>query len=102
MPGRIQYDNESAVADAMGYAMAEDAWPGVFAGGKQIMATMKTRKGDFDVMSFRFDDGSEMNIVGKFEIRFKQSAASEARKQDLVEHGTQLMTGQLELPDAEG
>jgi len=94
---RVHYENEEAIANALGDAMAEMAWPGVFAGGKQIIATQSSKAADFDVISFKFSDGSEMNIVGKFEVRYKQPTTSQ--KQDLIEHGQQLMSGQLTMDE---
>lgn len=93
MSQRVQYENEQAIGDALGDAMAEAAWPGVFAGGKQIIATEQQHAGDFDVMRFMFDDGSEMNIVGKFEVRYKQKPTGHGQ-QDLIDAGRQLMLGE--------
>jgi len=81
------------------------AWPGVFTSGKRIIATKNTRRGDFNVMMFTFSDGSVMNIIGTFEVRYKQPP--EYLKDDVVDHdavveqGKQLMSGQLTLEEGD-
>ena len=100
---RVHYEHDmvQAAGDTLGDAMAEAAWPGVFAGGKQILET-KHEKGwndtDFDVLQFKFSDGSEMNVVGKFQMRYKEAPVVQG---NVVEHGQNLMTGQLQLEEGE-
>ena len=96
MSNRVHYENEEAIATALGDAMAEMAWPGVFSGGKQIIATQSSKAADFDVLSFKFNDGSEMNVVGKFEVRYKDAVQA---NEDLVQAGNQLMSGQLTMDE---
>ena len=102
---RVHYEHEmeQAAGDVLGDMMAEAAWPGVFADGKQITET-RHEKGwkdtDFDVLQFRLSDGSEMNVVGKFEVRYKPKTV-EGKTGDLVKHGSNLMSGQLELEEGE-
>ena len=91
---RVHYEDEEAIGNALGDTMAEMAYPGVFAGGKQIIATQTSKAADFDVLSFKFSDGSEMNVVGKFEVRYKQPPKFEP---DLKGHGQALMDGQMML-----
>jgi len=93
---RVHWEHEEQIAEALGDAMAEMAWPGVFAGGKQIIATKHERMADFDVLQFKFSDGSEMNVVGKFEVRYKDAAQT---NEDVVEHSKQLMSGQLTMDE---
>jgi len=110
--GRVHWDNEEEISNALGDTLAEMAWPGVFTSGKRIIATQSTRRGDFDVMNFKFADGSEMNIVGKFEVRYKLAPAYVKDDQTnlvgtqgpekLIEQGNQLMSGQLSLEEADG
>ena len=93
---RVHYEDEEAIGNALGDTMAEMAYPGVFAGGKQIIATQTSKAADFDVLSFKFSDGSEMNVVGKFEVRYKDAAQA---NEDVVEHSKQLMSGQLTMDE---
>jgi hypothetical protein len=72
---RIESEStEIALADKLAEQVAEQAWPGVFSGGKQIIASIASKIGGQDVLRFKFDDGSEMNIVGTFEVRYKTPA----------------------------
>lgn len=87
MPRRIEYEgHEDATALALAEQAASDAWPGIFGGGKMIVATAKFRQGHSDVLQFVFDDGSQMNIVGDFEVRYKKGFTE-----------THLHAGQLAL-----
>jgi len=92
------HDYEQSVGDALGDVMAEMAWPGVFAGGKQITATQHTKQASFDVLSFTFNDGTQMNVIGKFEVRYKRGKPDHS----LTDHGNQLMSGQHQLSMDEG
>lgn len=98
---RVHYEHEieQAAGDALGDQMAEMAWPGVFASGKQIIHMEHVsgwQNSELDVVMFRFADGSEMNIVGKFEVRYKEPPRFNP---DLKVHGSTLMTGQGQLQE---
>jgi hypothetical protein len=71
---RITSDNnEIALANQLGDQIAATAWPGIFSGGKQIVATQASSLTDGrETYQFRFSDGSSMTIIGDFEIRFKE------------------------------
>jgi hypothetical protein len=66
---RIQTEpSESALADALVEKMSEQAWPGIFAGGKQIVRTQIT---DSEA-TFWFDDNSAIKVVGDFKIQYRR------------------------------
>jgi hypothetical protein len=99
MRNRVHYENEEDIATALGDALAESAWPGVFAGGKQIVATESRSENELDVLSFTFNDGSQMNVVGLFSVRYREAGSvsvSPAREHWLYPDGQQL-----ELEDGE-
>lgn len=103
MTNRIHWDHEEEIGNALGDTLAEMSWPGVFTSGKRIIATQTTRRGDFDVLNFKFADGSEMNIVGTFEVRYKQPPMFIKGEQEpeIIEQGNQLMSGQLSLEEGD-
>lgn len=100
--GRVSHESDAEVAlsEAMGDALAEAAWPGVFAGGKQIIATAAykdPRHGD--VLNFTFDDGTQMNIVGQFSVRYRSKpTVAEAAEAEAtaIRQGHELMSGETE------
>ena len=91
---RIQFDKEDVGFD-IGPQLAAQAWPGVFAGGKQIVRTHNTTLPDGrQLITFIFDDNTMINIVGQFEVRYKlPDHRSEANLKAL---GEQLMIGDVE------
>jgi hypothetical protein len=108
---RVHWENEEEISNALGDTLAEMAWPGVFTSGKRIVATQTSKRADFDVMNFKFADGSEMNIVGKFEVRYKQpppfvksdttNVVGTQGPTELIQHGDELMSGQLSLEEGD-
>jgi hypothetical protein len=70
----IQWEGED-IGDALAEKLASDAWPGVFSGGKQITRTAVTEVEGKNLISFTFNDGSQMNVVGVFEVRYKAPGA---------------------------
>jgi hypothetical protein len=85
---RVTYEShaEEVLGNAIGDAMAETAWPGIFSGGKQIVHTryVKDPSGQQDdLISLGFDDGSEMNITGRFEVRYKLPSGDVVAETDL-------------------
>jgi hypothetical protein len=88
---RIQFDQEDVGFD-IGDQLAARAWPGVFAGGIQIERTSHVTLPDGrDLITFIFNNNSMINIVGKFEVRFKIPDHNSER--DLKVYGEQLMLG---------
>jgi hypothetical protein len=91
---RIQREpSPSALADALTGKMIEQAWPGVFSGGKQIVRTEAT-EGE---MTFWFNDNSALKIVGQFSVRYKQPNKTEETiipETEIIE-----MTGRIEASD---
>lgn len=94
---RISFEDETAVGNALGDAMAEAAWLGVFSGGKQIVRTQKYQDNErkATVLNIQFSDGSAVNIVGTFEVRFKEPGSTKKSQDELVEHGKQIMAGEV-------
>ena len=105
---REDHADESALANMMGDQMAEDAWPGVFSGGKRIVATQVQRNGDQKILRLRFNDGSEMNIAYT-QIFYKRAVGQQPFDDDFgsgnpevevevevtaIEAGRQLMSGE--------
>jgi hypothetical protein len=61
--------------------MTRSAYPGVFAGGKQIVRTEEHTEvhppGIVHFFTFWFDDGSRMRIVGQFDFRYLPAPPNE-------------------------
>lgn len=99
---RITVDAEDVAAtgapsliDVMADAAAEQAWPGVFSAGKTITETSAYKDGDVKVLRFGFSDGSQMNVVGQFEVRYVQSGPDHpVVEQQRIQQGRELMTGE--------
>jgi hypothetical protein len=77
---------EKAASTELGDVWAEQAWAGLFSGGKEIIATetwfdMKLNK---NVLTFSFSDGSAMSVVGNFDVRFKPAGASDVIDAEVV------------------
>lgn len=84
-------DAESALANKIGDLMAEAALPGVFASGKTVVGSESGLRGNQMFITFRFDDGSDMTIIGDYQVLANQAGAEE---RDLVEEGNRLMRGE--------
>jgi hypothetical protein len=63
---------EAAMGDHMGDLMAEAALPGMFASGKTVTGSESGTRGDDMFITFKFDDGSEMTIIGKYQVHANQ------------------------------
>ena len=88
---RISFDQEDVGFD-IGEQLAAQAWPGVFAGGKEITRTSHVTLPDRrQLITFMFNDNTMINIVGQFEVRFKVPDHNSER--DLKAMGEQLMLG---------
>lgn len=94
MSNRVEWEDGNAVPDDLGDEAAELAFPGVFSGGKMIDATQHTAPTSTSprILRFRFSDGSEMNLVGDFEVRYKHAGPA---GRGLVEKGNELMSGKF-------
>lgn len=68
-----EIDAEKALGDVIAMTVAEQAMPGIFAGGKEIVRTEAYP----DDLTFWFDDGSALRIQGSFSVKYKQSAVSQ-------------------------
>jgi hypothetical protein len=73
---RVTHDVED-VGEVIAGALAADAWPGIFSGGKQITATQSYKRQNEDVFQFRFNDGSVMTFIGRFRVQYKHKPTEE-------------------------
>jgi hypothetical protein len=86
---------DSSLADAMAAEMIKQTWPGVFAGGKEIIRTHASP----NEIIFWFDDGSAMRIAGEYEIEYKAAGpggAAHVPPEDIIE-GT-IVIKEIEQP----
>jgi len=66
---RVEYEGqESKLADQIQAGIEEQAGPGIFSGGKQIVRTVNHN----DLLMFVFNDGSAMRIRGTFKVDYAQ------------------------------
>jgi len=101
---RIQREpSESELANMMMQQMAEQAWPGIFAGGKEIVRTEAvagTGKTPAE-MTLWFNDNSAIKIVGEFVVRYKQPDGTElmVSEHDIIEASAKRIEESDEEPD---
>jgi hypothetical protein len=68
--GRVIRENEGAAGDALAREVGEATFPGIFAGGKQIIRTIH-ESGSPAKLIFFFGDGSAMQVVGDFTVKYR-------------------------------
>lgn len=92
MTDRIQIEGEGA-PESMVEAMTRGAYPGVFAGGKQIVRTQDIPATDDEPHTFviEFDDGGVIAFRGIFDIAYKNPPTSNAPAE--VEQQKELPSG---------
>jgi hypothetical protein len=94
--GRVAHetDAETALSNALGDKLAEQNLPAVFASGKTVIGSHAS-EGE---LTLNFQDGSSLTFIGNFRVEAYQPG--EAKDPDAIEHGKQLMSGDLPEPDA--
>lgn len=90
---------EQQFVEAMTETIAEQSWPGIFSGGKQIVRTqafVATETSPAE-LTFWFDDGSALKVVGDFSVRYKQP--DKITEEILPQQAMVDLTKQLESSD---